>query len=279
MTRAKRRAALFLVMAGALAPAHARAFSTSGHQTICEIAWDALQPAAAREVRLALGVDTRSEFAARCTHDDVVPADLMSLSAGARDLDLARDCPPADSCPVREIERAVADLENRRGDLAEAILRLARYTGEVHQPLSVGYASDRNGQDIPATFLGRASTMHRIWHEELVAAPRPPRPALDTGFELRLITNFLERPRWTQTPPLSWAMESYWIMRTPATGYVGNPGGLAFDEVYVAQNKVTVLDQMEKAGVRLAHLLGRAFGDPGEGLPGAVPPPAGGGFP
>ncbi len=65
----------------------------------------------------------------------------------------------------------------------------------------------------------------------------------------------------------AWAIESYWIMRTPATGYLGNPGNLTFGEVYVAQNKLTAMEQIEKAGLRLSHLLNRAFGDPGASLP------------
>lgn len=150
--------------------------------------------------------------------------------------------------------------------MADAVMRLVRFTGEVHQPLSVGYAADRNGLDIPATFLGRQTSMHAIWNDELVVVPRPLRAA-DTAFDLRVITNYLDRPRWTLTPPLAWATESYWIMRTPATGYVGNPGNLAFDDVFVTQNKLTAMDQIEKAGIRLAHLLNEVFGDQDESPP------------
>ncbi|MGE4064446.1 MAG: S1/P1 nuclease [Rhodospirillaceae bacterium] len=263
---------LFIVAMLVVSPS-TRAWDTAGHRAICEIAWDALQPAAERGVREALRLGSKEAFAALCVHAEITEKDLMILPAGARGIEYERDCPEQRSCPVREIERAVADLNSGRGDRGEAILRLAHFTGEVHQPLSVGYAADRNGLDIEATYLGRPTTMHRLWHSELLAAPRPPRPDLDTGFELRLITNFLERPRWAQSSPIAWATESYWIMRTPATGYVGNPGGLAFDEVYVTQNKVTVLDQIEKAGVRLGHLLNRTFGDPGESIPGVSPAP------
>jgi hypothetical protein len=248
------------------APQAAKAWSTAGHRLICEQAWEELQPAAERGVKAALGVTSREAFAARCQHTEIKSNDLMSLPAGARAVDFGRDCPDIGSCPVREIERAFDDIGARRGDVGEAILRLAHFTGEVHQPLSVGYAADRNGLDIPAQFLGRTTNMHAIWNEGLVAAPRAPRGA-DTGFDLRVITNYLERPRWTQSPPLAWATESYWIMRTPATGYLGNPGNLAFDEVYVAQNQPTAMEQIEKAGFRLSHLLNRAFGDPGASLP------------
>ncbi|MCA0201532.1 MAG: S1/P1 nuclease [Proteobacteria bacterium] len=247
-------------------PQPARAWGTPGHRLICEQAWDELQPAAERGVRAALGVTSKEDFAARCQHTEIKPHDLMSLPSGARDVNYERDCPDQRSCPAREIERAFADISALRGDVGEAILRLAHFTGEVHQPLSVGYAADRNGLDTRAVFLGRSTNMHAIWNDELVMAPRSPQAA-DTGFDLRVITNYLERPQWTQSTPLAWATESYWIMRTPATGYLGNPGDLAFDEVYVAQNKLTALEQIEKAGIRLSHLLNRAFGDPGASLP------------
>jgi hypothetical protein len=262
------RALLIFALVGAVeAPSRAHAWSTAGHRLVCEQAWDELKPESATRVGKIIGLTSRAAFADRCRHADIVPADLMSLPADARDLNLDRDCPAADGCPVREIERALADLKSGQGDMADAVMRLAHFTGEVHQPLSVGYAADRNGIDIPAVFLGRTTTMHGIWNEELVSVPRPARAA-DTAFDLRAITNYLDRPRWTLSPPLAWATESYWIMRTPATGYVGNPGDLAFDEVFVAQNKLTAMEQIEKAGIRLAHLLNQAFGDPnGSSLP------------
>lgn len=266
MTRARRVSALGLVIVALiLGPSHAWAWSTLGHRMVCELAWDELGPEAVRAVRTVLVIGSKAEFVDSCKHDNVVDADLMSLPADARNPDVERDCPPSDGCPLREIERAIADLNGGRGD-AGAIMRLAHFTGEIHQPLSVGYAADRNGLAIPAVFLGRKTNMHAIWNEELVTAPRPPRAA-DTGFDLRVITNYLERTRWTSSPPSAWAVESYWIMRTPATGYVGNPGNLAFDEVFVAQNKLTALDQLEKAGIRLAHLLNEALGGKSTGLP------------
>jgi len=258
--------ALLLLLATA---APAGAWSTEGHRQICTLAWGELRPRAAAWVTELLKVESAADFAALCKHPETAPADLMSLPAEATDLILDRDCAPPRSCPVREIHRALATLDGRatEAEKGDAILRLAHFTGEVHQPLSVGYALDRNGLDIGATFLGQATNMHAIWAEGLVAAPPPPRTQ-DTGFDLREITNFLERPRWVLSAPLAWARESYWIMRTPATGYVGNPGGLAFDEVYVAQNKLTASEQLEKAGVRLGYLLNQHLAPSEMSLPG-----------
>jgi hypothetical protein len=252
--------ATVLVSVILLGPQRASAWGTEGHRLVCEQAWEILKPDVEARLGKILGVTSRAAFADRCRHESIGPLDLMSLPAEARELDLTRDCPARDGCPVGEIERALGDLKGGRGDVADAVLRLARFTGEVHQPLSVGYARDRNGLDIPATFLGRQTTMHAIWNVDLVTVPKPERAA-DTAFDLRVITNYLDRDRWTLTPPLAWATESYWIMRTPATGYLGNPGNLAFDEVFVAQNKLTAMDQIEKAGIRLAHLLNQTLGD------------------
>ncbi len=48
-------------------------------------------------------------------------------------------------------------------------------------------------------------------------------------------------------------------MRTPATGYLGNPGDLELDGVYVMQNYPVAQEQVEKAGVRLGALLNNIF--------------------
>ena len=258
---------VLLLLLGMAAPAGA--WSTEGHRQICTLAWGELRPRAAGWMTELLKVESAADFAALCKHPDTAPGDLMSLPVEAHDLNLDRDCAAPGSCPVREIDRALATLDGRatEAEKADALLRLAHFTGEVHQPLSVGYALDRNGLNIEATFLGRATNMYAIWAAELLAAPPPPRKQ-DTGFDLREITNFLERPRWVTSPPLAWARESYWIMRTPATGYVGNPGGLAFDEVYVAQNKLTASEQLEKAGVRLGYLLNLHLAPSETSLPG-----------
>jgi hypothetical protein len=48
-------------------------------------------------------------------------------------------------------------------------------------------------------------------------------------------------------------------MRGAPTGYVGNPGGLTFDETYVQQNRPVAMGQLEKAGVRLGLTLNEAL--------------------
>lgn len=242
-----------------LAPGPALSWGAAGHRLVCELAWDELKPAAEQHVARLLGVG-RARFAALCAAPLDKSLYVVDVPPDARTVDPARDCPPPGRCAVREIERLTAVLESDALDdaKARALRLLSVAVAELHQPLSVGFAADRHGADVSAVFMGRESDMSRIWEVDLVEEPMPPR-ARDTAFDLRVITNYLERSRWVRATPLDWANESLWIVRTPATGYMGNPGGLAFDEVYVSQNKPVAMDQIEKAGIRLAHLINRAF--------------------
>ena len=67
------------------------------------------------------------------------------------------------------------------------------------------------------------------------------------------------RERWMAGTAKEWTEETLWVMRAPPTGYLGNPGGVAFDDIYVEQNYLIATDQIEKAGVRLAFILNGIF--------------------
>jgi hypothetical protein len=250
-----------LLVAAALvvgAPLPAWSWGPTAHRLICELAWDEFKPATEVRVSALLGVMSRAQFAAGCAKPVDTSRYVVNVTEDTRAIDLERHCPT--TCAIREIENLEAVLKGDASEprKAEALRHLTVAVAELHQPLTVGFAKDRHGADISAVFLGRESDMAQIWDTELVDEPMPPR-ARDTAFDLRAITNFLDRSRWVQSGPLEWANESLWIVRTPATGYLGNPGGLAFDEVYVSQNKPVAMDQIEKAGVRLGHRLNRIF--------------------
>jgi hypothetical protein len=88
------------------------------------------------------------------------------------------------------------------------------------------------------------------------------------------ITARYKKRKWPQGTPLDWAQETLWLMRTPAAGYLGNPSGLIFDEVYVQQNYPIAQEQIEKAGVRLDTVLNQALATQGtRSLPPVVVPP------
>jgi hypothetical protein len=254
---------LRLVIAMLIIPGTALAWGRGGHRAVCLTAWGELSAPTRAAVLDLLGITTPEQFADSCYWADEVrpqrpltgPWHYINIPKDARAIDLERDCPLPASCIVREIDRHAATLKDAasKTERAEALKFLAHFVGDLHQPLHVGFAEDRGGNEISLTFLGRRTNMHALWDWGLLEAPAPP-PDLSYP-HVKAALHRLARSRWKAGTPADWAQETLWLMRAPATGYVGNPGGLEFGDVYVAQNYPVAGAQVEKAGVRLAYLL------------------------
>ncbi len=73
--------------------------------------------------------------------------------------------------------------------------------------------------------------------------------------------------QWTVTKPREWANETFAIAKAAGTHYcVQNagscdlpPGSVTIDAAYVAASTPVIREQLQKAGVRLAHLLDEAL--------------------
>jgi hypothetical protein len=73
---------------------------------------------------------------------------------------------------------------------------------------------------------------------------------------------------WSHSKPMDWANESFAIVEQPQTKYCIRQGAsceqpagkVTIDAAYVAVNAPIIRQQLQKAGVRLAHLLDAALG-------------------
>ncbi len=265
---------IFRLSAAALAaftlsvPHPASAWGDAGHRMVCRVAWDELVEAPLAEVKEILGITTEDQFADACTwadrhladHPETASWHEVTIAKSVREVDIARDCSAPVSCSLREIERNLDILKSgaTREERALALKFLAHFVGDAHQPLRVAFAEDKGGEALRTTFLGKPSNMRAMWDSDMLATD--PRALEDLAGSYHQYTP-LDRlfVDWIADLPAEWATESLWIMRTPATGYVGNPGGLAFDETYVKQNLVVAHDRIAKAGIRLGHLLNEAL--------------------
>jgi hypothetical protein len=78
-----------------------------------------------------------------------------------------------------------------------------------------------------------------------------------------------KRAAWTGTGPQEWANESFAIATRPTTRYCVMhdqscdlpEDALTITVQYLEINKPIVREQLQKAGVRLAHVLDTAFGN------------------
>ena len=264
-----------LVLMGFFAvPGDARAWGDTAHKVICEIAMRLVAPNTQAEVRRLLKTDAEFvSFADACTWPD-----HPRKRAAEHFLNLARDssgltsdaCPDAPGCVLTAIRQDAAVLSSSNAsdqEKLEALKFLSHWVGDIHQPLHVSFKDDRGGNYIGV--VGACSgNLHSAWDTCLV------HKAVGMDFEdaaVELLGSIspVKVEEWTRSTPTGWANESFAISERSQTKYcvqVGtaciapDAGKVRIDATYIQENAPIIREQLQKAGVRLAHLLDAALG-------------------
>lgn len=244
------------------------AWGRDGHRAICLIAWEQLNPTTKTQVLDLLDITTDDQFADACTWADAIVKErpetaswhTASLPSAAREFDMARDCKAPASCVIEQVGRHAAVLRSDAPKMvkAEALKFLAHLIGDLHQPLNIGFTDHLPARQISGQFMGLSTNLHAVWDAGLLRTRVP--PGEDGG---RIIFN---DAAWAgrmygahKKTPLEWANETLWITVSPPTGFLGNKGGDVFNDNYIRQNRPVALEQIDKAGVRLADVLNGAL--------------------
>jgi len=154
----------------------------------------------------------------------------------------------------------------RRARTLLALKYLDYWVGDLHQPLHVSFKDDRGGNQINAT--GECtSNLHSAWDTCLVLAVVQ-EDVEDAATDLMKSITPAKIEKWTHSDAKDWANETFAIAIRPQTKYCVEqggscnlqPGSVKVDAAYIAANGPVVREQLQKAGVRLAHLLDAALG-------------------
>jgi hypothetical protein len=158
---------------------------------------------------------------------------------------------------MADAERQLANRKLPREARAQALRFFIHLLADVHQPLHVGRAEDRGGNDIEVMIFGRTRrTLHALWDAEFLLdwdALELPDNAAAIG---ALAVN--QAAAWLGREPSEWAEESRAyrpiVYALPAAG----PDGLIrLDDRYLVTVRGIVHLRLAQAGVRLAERLNR----------------------
>ncbi len=155
---------------------------------------------------------------------------------------------------VEALERFVAVLrygEASREDKVAALKFIAHFVGDVHQPLHVGRASDRGGNEIRVSWFGKPSNLHRVWDSEVISRLRLSPQSLGRELKSRPAD---EVEAWRQDGPMTWVEESMALRPL-----VYNMRGTGLGRAYLREAGPVVEERLLQAGVRLAALLDAIF--------------------
>lgn len=234
------------------------AFSKAGHQLVCDMAYQLVSDNTQQQLDALIAKTPYPHFNQSCSWADEMRADpafnyasvlhFVNFPRDKQQLSAA-DC-PAHGC----ILSGIADMQQRlREDKSDwqALLFLAHFMADLHQPLHVSFADDLGGNRTAVYFFGLPNNLHGVWDFALLK---------QLGYETdanKAVTLFnrisaTQRLAWQQGDVLSWANESAAITLEIYQHY---KPGMLLDEPYVRQYQPVIEQRVQQAAVRLAMLL------------------------
>jgi len=156
---------------------------------------------------------------------------------------------------VNQLKVTIAELKKRNSKSAEEInlnLKvLFHLVGDLHQPLHVGYGSDRGGNTVDVQFKKKKANLHHVWDSNLINE-------LNLNTEQALIfTSKLNKRKIKKIQKIDivgWMNESRCYLPE-----IYNLQDSVIGDEYIAKNKRLVENQIAYAGLRLAKVLNEIF--------------------
>jgi len=183
--------------------------------------------------------------------------------------------PPAVYCPdggcaTEAVKRAYAVLTNpsaNDGQQLLALAQMAHFVGDLHQPLHVGDAGDKGGNDIDVVYqvggLNHQGNLHHTWDADLVKTVLGNQDtALNT---LRLAFPAGPAAKVLATDADRWAAHSHSLAVSHAYGDLGYRPDCAphapitIDNAYGAKQDPIIRGQILAGAKALAGVLNKAF--------------------
>ncbi len=154
---------------------------------------------------------------------------------------------------IRKCIEVVKDKNSTKADKAFYLKLLVHFVGDLHQPMHVGHAEDKGGNDIQVQWFGKGSNLHRVWDSNMID---------DYGMSYTEIANNLsvlsknEIKEVQSGDLLDWVEES---QKLAAVVYSSVEKGEKLSYRYSYDYLGVVEDQLQKGGLRLAKVLNDLF--------------------
>ncbi|KAK2644169.1 hypothetical protein Ddye_019364 [Dipteronia dyeriana] len=284
-----------LVLVLVLVPG-ALGWSKEGHMMTCRIAQSLLEPEAAHAVENLLPPHVNGDLSALCVWPDQIrhwykyrwtsSLHFIDTPDEACTFEFSRDCHDPhglkNMCVVGAIQNFTSQLlhyregtADRRYNMTEALLFLSHFMGDVHQPMHVGFTSDLGGNTIELRWFKHKSNLHHVWDREIILTALADYYEKDMELlQQDIVTNFTDGiwcndvSSWKDCNSLSTCSNKYAtesINLACKWGYKGVKAGETLADDYFESRMPIVMKRIAQAGVRLAMILNRVFGDSDEG--------------
>ncbi len=256
-----------LLLALLMTAGPALGWGPEGHRAVAMIAAKNLTPAARDRVQAML---TPHETLAavsvwaddiRDEHPETGPWHYIDVPLAASTIDMEHEC-PAGNCVVAKIAEFESVLKNKSAVPAlrrEALEFVVHFVGDLHQPLHCADNNDQGGNKVQVVFFGQPGNLHAVWDGGIIRREKQWGAQLAATLESRITPE--QRVEWARGSVEDWALESHALAVKVAYGKLPQGATPSLGDDYVNATLPVVEEQIEKAGIRLAHLLNEALGN------------------
>jgi nuclease S1 len=238
-----------------------------GHRAVAMIAAKNLTPEARDKVQAMLTPhDTLAALSVwaddvREEHSETGPWHYIDIPLAASTVDMEHAC-QAGNCVVAKIAEFESVLKIKSNDPAlrrEALEFVVHFVGDLHQPLHCADNNDQGGNKVQVIFFGQPGNLHAVWDGGIIRREKQYGAQLAAALESRITPD--QRAAWARGSVEDWAMESHALAVKVAYGKLPPAVTPNLADDYVNATLPVVEEQIEKAGIRLAHLLNEALGN------------------
>ena len=256
--------AMFLVLALILSRSPGFPWGGEGHQVVGLIAEKYMTATALAKAGDPLdgsAIDAVASWADdyRKDHRETGPWHYIDIPLADSKIDLARECPNGDYV-IAKTQQFLAVLKDPKADKdakAQALKFVVHFVGDLHQPLHDEDNGDKGGNTRQVIFDDHPDNLHWVWDTGLVEHINRNPAALAAELESRITPH--DQDGWQKGSIEDWVMEGHQLTQKVAYGDLSNENPAPITPNYERQADPVIELQLEKAGVRLAHLLNDAL--------------------
>ncbi len=230
------------------------AWGKKGHGIAAEIAFSLLDTNTKLKIRNYLkgtSIEDAStwmdEMRSNHSYDYMKPWHYVNVEKGNEYI------PDSGANVVNEIKIAIQNLSHKEklndSEIKTNLLVIFHLVEDMQMPLHVGYGSDKGGNDIKVTYLGKPGNLHKVWDTDIIESE-----GITTGQCLELLKDIskAERKKWSDINIDQWIEEPRSQLKYV---YDFNHETNILDQAYADRNKPVVERQLLVAGIRLAAVL------------------------
>lgn len=253
---------ILLLILIALYSQQAGAFGQTGHKMICELAYQISQPQTQVQIDKLVKASGLQNFAEGCVWPDTLrDNDSFKWSAPLHYVNFARNKTTVTSNDCAKygcVLSAITDMQqrlNQDNNDWQALLFLAHFIADLHQPLHVSYADDLGGNKTQVIFYQEATNLHSVWDSRIITKLGYNNNPAKQKLLLQAITS-KQAYQWQQGGLIDWANESAALTINIYAHYQPK---IQLGDAYIKQYQGPLETRLQQATVRLALILDQVF--------------------